>query len=217
MVVDAMLDPLIVLWDSFITALPGAIAFIVILIVGYIIAWAVGKLVREALYRTKVDKWIKAELKWSVGHSGLSAIIGTIIRWWIFIVFFASAVQLLQLGVLSDMLVKLAGWLPNAIVAVVMLLFGWIAGDFVASRAKHEKIKAANLFGDLVKIVIVLFVGVMALGQMGIQLQLAEKTLLLIVAGIMLGVAIAIGIGFGNALKDSGTAKGIIEGIKKRV
>ena len=215
MVVEEMIDPLVSLWNSFVMALPGAIAFILILAVGYLIAWVIGRVVKEALYRTKIDKWVKSELKWSVGHAGLSVIIGTIVRWWIFIVFFASAVQLLQLGVLSDMLTKLAEWLPKAIVAVVMLLFGWIAGDFVAQRARHEKIKAANLFGDIIKIVIVVFIAIMAFSQMGIELGLAEKAILIILAGIMLGLAIAIGIGFGNALKDS--SKGIVESIKRRI
>lgn len=215
MVIDEMINPLVNLWNSFIIALPGALAFILVLVVGYLIAWAIGRAVKEVLYRTKIDKWVKGELKWSVGQAGISTIIGTIVRWWIFIIFFASAVQLLQLGILSDMLVNLAQWLPNAMVAIVMLLFGWIAGDFVAQRARHEKIKAANLLGDVIKAIIVIFVGIMALRQMGIRLVLAEQAVLIILGGIMLGVAIAAGLAFGNAFKDS--AKGIVDGIKKRI
>ena len=110
-------------------ALPGFIAAIIVIILGYaiaaIISWAIVKLLRGIDLDKRIQKYTKAE--W--GKAQISGILGAIIKWYIFIVFIGTAVELVDLGVLSGFLITIANWLPNLIVAVVLVLLALLLLD----------------------------------------------------------------------------------------
>lgn len=216
MTTEMLLDPLTTLWESFVNVLPGVSACIVIFVLGLLVAWIVGKVTKGILIGTGLDRWAsKTKISRSLGGVSLSVILSTILKWWVFIAFFAAAVEVLNLGVLSDMLVKLASWMPGAIVATLVVIFGWVGADWVASKVRKKEVKGSYLFGDIIKIVIVVFIVLIALRQIGIRISLAETTVIIILGGIMLGVAIAIGIGFGKALQKQ--ADKIVKRIQSRI
>ena len=121
-----ILDPLYTLWISFGKILPGLIAAIIILIIGYFIALIIGHVVRIILEKIGLDtKMRKAKLMKAVGHTHLPNILGEIVKWYIFIIFLQQAVALLQLGTLTLLLDRFVTWLPNVIAGVLIILFGF--------------------------------------------------------------------------------------------
>lgn len=209
-----ILNPLVELWNSLVEALPGAASAVIIIVVGYLVAVLIGYLLKELLLRTGFDRWLtKSKLNKAIGGASLSVIIGTLAKWWVFVAFLAPAASSLSLGEISILLVKLANWLPNLFVAVIIFLFGLIVADYSADRIKHRKAKGAYLAADIIKFVIIVFILIIVLGQLGVRIAFAENIFLIIIAGLVLAMALALGISFGFALRNE--AQGLIKKFKK--
>ena len=75
----------------------------------------------------------------------------------------------------------------------------------------ETKTAGANIIATILKVVILIVVGITALSQIGIDISFAESSFLIVLAGIML----AIGLGFGLAMKED--AKTAIKAIRKKL
>jgi len=202
---EAIASPLINLWASFVNLLPGLIAAIIIIAIGYVIAYIIGHAIRILLQKIGLDKQIaKARLTQAVGSLRISALLGEITKWYIFIVFLQSAVDLLNLGTLSTLLSTFVEWLPNVIAAILVMVFGLIIAHFVAMKIReHSEIKGVKITSNAVKVVIVFIAAIIALEQIGIDVSILSNAFLILLGGLTLGVALAIGLSFGLGTKGS--------------
>ena len=211
---EPLLDPFIILWNNFIGFLPGLIVAIVILIVGYFVGVALGYVVKRIVNILKVDEHLKkANLKKSIGHLDVSHLSGGIVKWYIFVIFLGIASDFLNITAVSELFRNLSEWFPSLIVAVILMLFGFVFADFAEDRILHAKKKGVRLFGSLAKALIIIFIALIALEQINVKVAFATNTALIIIGAIALAVALVIGIGFGLAFKDE--AKGLIAKVKK--
>lgn len=211
---EALLNPLTQLWNNIVNVVPGILAAAVVVVVGYIIAAAFGLLFHRFLEATRVDSHLKkAGLSHSIGFVNLSNLGGALLKWYIFALFLVQATGFLRLGELSSHLSRLANWLPSLFAAVIIMLVGLILSDMVADRMLHAKRKGVRIASSVVRWFAIIFVALIALQKIGIDVSFATNTILLMVAGGALGIAIAFGIGFGFAMKDE--AKGVIKHLKK--
>lgn len=210
-----ILNPLISLWNGFINILPGIVAAIIILIIGYFVALGLGHLVKIILEKTGLDNYMaKAKMAKVVGHLRLSGVLGEITKWYVFLIFIQSAVELLNLGALSSILNEFVLWLPNVIVAAIIIIFGIALSHFIGMKIEeHTDIKGTRFLTKILKFVILFIVIVIALQQMGIDASILENTFLIIVGALAIGIAVALGIGLGGALKIE--SKEIVTDIKE--
>ena len=212
---QAVIDPLVVLWGSFVNFLPGLIAALVIAFVGYIVSHIVYVLVNSLLLKCKLDYWMKQHnLQKSIGKLSVSHLLAVIVKWYIFVIFLAEAVRFIQMGVLSLLLQGFIQWLPQLIAGVLIITFGVVFADFVADRILATKTKWCNCVASIVKFVIVIFTVVVALQAMGMFFGIAETTFLIVVTGVVFSLALALGIGFGLGLKNE--AASMVKGFRKR-
>jgi len=215
MAVVNILDPIVALWNSLVNALPGIAAAVVIIVFGYIVSLIVGYVVKEILLRTGFDRWLtKSKLNKAIGGASLSVILGTLTKWWVFIAFLAPAASALRLGEISTLLVRLANWLPNLLVAIIIFLFGLIVANYASNMVRLKKLKGAGLAADVIKWVTMILVLIISLGQLGVKIGFAENVFLVILAGIVIALALAIGISFGSALKED--ARGLLRRYRMR-
>lgn len=210
----ALLDPLVVIWNSFADALPKVLGALIILIIGYLVASLVGYLVLKLLEKSKIDEQLKKSgLAHSIGFLKISGVGGGLVKWYVFAVFLLEAARTLDLGSISTLLENFAQWLPNLLVAIIILLIGLIISDYFADRMLHAKRKGVRFSSTLVRWVLVVFFIIAALEQARIQISLAENVLIVVAAGISLAFGLAFGLGFSYAIKDE--AKKIIKDIRK--
>jgi len=212
--ISQMGSALVTLLNNTLLALPGIVAAILVLILGYIIAAIIGWVVRELLERVDLDKRLhkicKAEVCREVALAGIS---GTIIKWYVFIIFLGTSAQLVDLGVLTGFIQTLVNWLPNVIVAVIFVLLSLLLGEYVEHKVVETRIKGAHLFGQILYVAIVTLVGIISLNQIGIDVSLLENIVLAVVGGLSIGVALALGISLGLGLKDE--AKKFVKELRK--
>jgi hypothetical protein len=211
------LDPILNLWNTFITYLPGLVGAILVLILGYFIGVLVGHGVRKAIEKTKLEEWIEKTGRIdALGGIKPPRLVGTLVKWWIFIAFLAPAANMVKLAALESLLKGLAVWLPHLLAGIVIIIVGLIIADFAAdSVSGAKKLKGIKLISPLVRVLILVYFITIALQEMGIRLVLAETTLLIFVGGIVLALSITIGIGFGFAFRKQ--AEKILTNIEKKI
>ena len=209
-----ILNPLISLWNGFVGVLPGIIAAIIVLIIGYFVALGVGHAVKVLLEKAGLDGYLeRSKFAKGVGHFNLSRILGEVTKWYIFLIFIQSGVDLLRLGTLSSLLNEFVRWLPNVIVAAIIVIFGVALAHFVSMKIEeHTKTKGVRFFSKLIKIVIYYVVLVISLEQIGVEASILENTFLILIGALAVGIAVALGIGLGKAMQPEG--KEIVKDLK---
>lgn len=215
--VEEVTGPFLRLFYGVIDAVPGVIAAILILIVGYIVAWVLSKIVGGILKRVRFDKWVlhKTNLSKVIGEFRLSHFLEVLTKWYVFILFLPAAANVIKLGAVQNFLLDVAMWIPQVILAVIVGLLGLMAADYVGMKIVETKARAAGAVALAARIVIWVFTALIVLDQIGVRIDVARNSVLIIVAGIMFGLALMFGIGFGLALKDE--AKKMIASVRKKL
>lgn len=216
-ILEQVTSPFLRLAYGVIDAVPGIIAAILILAVGYLVAWILGRIVGGILDKVKFDKWVlhKTNITHVLGEFRLGHFLELITKWYVFILFLPAAANVINLGAVQNFLIDIAVWIPKVIVAVVLGLIGIMAADYVALKIKETRAKSAGVIASSAKTVILVFTAIIALDQIGVKIDFATNSLLIVLAGIMLGLALMFGIGFGLAMKDD--ARKMIGDIKRKL
>jgi hypothetical protein len=208
-------NPFVYFWNAAVQYLPGIVAAIIILIIGYLIAMVVGFVIRKIVEHTKLDDFLvkkKIEKPHVLGGARLSSIIGRLLKWWVFIIFLTPAANVIKLGSLADILTKLALWLPHLIAAVVIMVVGLLVAEFLANIPLHAKqLEGMKAVAVAIKVVVLVFFALISLREIGINIVLAETTLMMLIGGIILIFVIGFGVGLVKP------AQALIEGWMKKI
>ncbi|OHA76425.1 MAG: hypothetical protein A3J30_00120 [Candidatus Wildermuthbacteria bacterium RIFCSPLOWO2_02_FULL_47_9c] len=204
--------------DAFRDLLSGVVSFvpllifaILVLLVGWFIAVGVGRLVADLLTRIKFNQvfergnWkealAKADLK--VDPAGF---IGGIFKWVLVIVFLLAAVEILGFEQFAGFLRDVLAYLPNVIVAALILVVAIIVAD-IAEKVVRASVEGAKIgHGQFISSVVKWFIWIFALFSALLQLDIAvlpvQVLIQTFVQGIGYGVALAVAIAFGLGGKD---------------
>jgi uncharacterized membrane protein YfbV (UPF0208 family) len=180
--------------------LPNLIGAIVILIIGYMIAKLLEKVIRKALNRARFDRAMHNS---SAGNT-ISRIIespsrlgGRIAFWLVFIGAISLAVSALNLPVLNDLLSSVYSYVPNVIAAVAIFL---VASAISAGAAAFVlrvmgRTAIAKLIATAIPAIAMSLAVFMILSQLGIAKDIVNILFTAIVGAIALGLALAFGLG----------------------
>jgi hypothetical protein len=212
-----IIDPLIKIWEGLITTVPGIVAALIILIVGYLVAWVIGFILDKALHQIKLDKLLveKTHVGELLGDFRLTHFLAMITKWYVFILFLPPAASLISLPPLSSFLSSVALWIPNIILAVIIALVGFMAAHYTEWKILDTRAKTGRIVAYAAKVIIIVFTLLIVLDQIGVKIAIAQTSFIVVLAGVMLAIALMLGIGFGMAFKDE--AKGIITQLKRKI
>lgn len=188
---------------SLVAALPSLISALVLLIVGWVISSVVARIVATVLQRVGADRLLAQHGGKVYGPSTarfkVSDIAALVVKWLIRLVFLIAAANLLGLPQVSILLNQILLWLPNLIVAVIILLVAPIIGravrGAVESGGSGMGFSNASLLGRIAEIAIIAFAVVIAVNQVGIAANLINILFLGIVAALALAFGLAFGLG----------------------
>jgi mechanosensitive ion channel-like protein len=188
--------------DTIFSYLPKILAFLIILIVGYIIAKVVKAVLNKILDKVKVDQKLQhgkaGEMVVKVSPGGKpSHLIGATAFWIIFLFALSSAIWALQIPALTTFMNQVLAFLPNVIAALlIFIVAAVIAGAVVAAV---QKTMGDTSTGKLVQTVVpglVMAVAVfMILTQLGIAPQIVIITYAALIGMLALAGALAFGLG----------------------
>ena len=210
----AIIEPLKFLAYEFTGAIPNIFYTAVVILFGYLLGWLLGNAVSHALHKMKFDeKFKQLHVFKPLEKIKISKVIGWITKWYTFVVFAAAGANYINLYPITDIAMKFSEWFPMLLIALAIALFGAIIAEYVHKLIAHVSIKESKVLANIAKYVILSIFIIMALDQV-IDISVLEKSMLMIVGGFSIGIAIAVGIAFGLALKDE--AASWVEQVKKK-
>lgn len=184
---------------------PKLIIALVIFIIGWIVAVALGKVVEQIVKALKVDVALKSigadePLERAGMKLDAGAFLGGLVRWFVILVFVLAAIDVFGLTQVTEFLrgVVLV-YIPQIIVAALILVAAALLAD-VAQRVVEGSAKAAHLpssglLGGMTKWSIWVFAILAALYQLGIAGPFVQTLFTAFVAMLALAGGLAFGLG----------------------
>jgi len=132
--------------DGLLGFLPNLLGFLIILVIGYLIARLVKGILTKALEKVGVDKALHSGpagphvARLSPGASP-AALIAGVVFWFIFLFVLSAAISALKIPAVTAFMNEVLAYLPNVIAAVIIFV---IAGVIAAAAGGA----AAKLMGD---------------------------------------------------------------------
>jgi len=200
----AVVDTLTQAYNQVVLLAPRVGAMLVVLVVGYIVARlagkAIGKLSEKVGLQAAAERSGLAE---SMQHMGIQrnvpAIVGALIFWLLMCVFVMAGFNILGLEKLSVAMQKLVDYIPNVLVATVVVVIGLLVASFlrgvVATSADRIGITYAGQLAAACYYVLALLTFIAAFNQLGINFGLLDNLILITVAGLALGFGLSFGLG----------------------
>jgi len=207
------------IWFRLIEAVPGILGAVLILLLGFFIVKALGKVIAKLAQKLYLDKAMEvAGVKKVLDKTGLkitvSQILGLLFTWFFYAVILVAAADVMGLAQVSEYLNQVVLYLPNIIIATVILILGLIIANFLLTLVK-ETARAANLpsadtLARLAQVAVIVFSVMAALIQLGVAKELIQ----ILFTGMVFMVALAGGLAFGLAGKDR--AKEILDKLEHK-
>ena len=201
--------------------IPNLIVALIILFIGWAIGVAIGKAISHFMKVIKFDDALaRAGVEDLVKKSGLNLnsghFLGSLVKYFIIVVFLIASFDVLGLSQVTAFLQQVVvGYLPQLIIAVLILLVGGVVGDvlsrIVTASSRTAGIHQANFLGVVSKWAVWVFAILVALSQMGI----AGAFIQTLFTGFVVAVSLALGLSFG--LGGQGAAARTIERIQNEI
>jgi len=184
--------------------LPILLGALVILIVGWIVARAIRRildwLLKTIRFDTLADKaGISAILR--KGDLKISAreVVSSLVYWLVIIMVLVMVVNALGLPKASDVLASLFAYVPNVIAALLVLVVAMFLASFVSgivhTAAGNANLPRPEIFAGVSRWAIIIFAVTISLGELGIATLLVTTTFNIILGGVCLALALAFGLG----------------------
>jgi len=183
--------------------LPRLIVMLVIALVGWVIAYLLKVIVRSALRLTKFSKLSEnsgaSQLLHQAALPTSTELASRFVFWVAWVGFVLLGVSVLGIAGLQEYISRFFLFLPRLFAALVILFFGFLAANFFSRAALlaavNANVRSSRMLSTSIRVIISIF----ALSMVFEVLGVAEQTMLIAFGtafgAIMLGLAIAFGIG----------------------
>jgi small-conductance mechanosensitive channel len=202
--IDIFVASLTSFWTQLASFIPQLLGAIVALVLG----WMLAKLARTGVMRLltllKFDKATeKSGLETFMKHADLelsvASVLGNLIYWLIILVMIVTVANSLGLQMVADLFNKVVLYIPNVIVAILVLVFGTILARFInrmvfawLSNMEFDGALTVSTFSEYAMMVFVFF---MAMEQLQIANELLTAAFIIAFGAVGLAFAIAFGLG----------------------
>src|SRR3954466_9254199 len=188
--------------DAFFAFIPKLVGFLVVLLIGYIIARVVKGIVTKLLDRVGVDRALHS------GASGQyvnkvapdvrpSSLIGSLAFWFLFLGAVAIAVSQLGIAALDNFVAAIGAYIPNISAAVlIFVIAGAVAaaiGGLVARTMGDTP--TGKVVGSVVPVLVMAIAAFMILNPLQIATGIVTITYAALIGGVFLAMALAFGLG----------------------
>jgi hypothetical protein len=201
---EALLTSFSAALAMFLSAIPRLIAFAVILIIGWIIASLIAKgvaaLLRAVRFNDLAHRSGFSNFVQSMGiHTDSAGLIANVAKWFVRLIALVVAFDALGLPAVSQVLQQLLLWLPNLVVALVILVLAGLAANAVSSIVRGATAEAGfsnpGMLATVARFAIWTFAIVVAINQLGIATTLVNTLFMGFVGALALAAGLAFGLG----------------------
>ena len=188
--------------SRFASLLPGIMAIVVAMIVSIPVAWILAVILRRSLHGLDFDRrvaqWGPGVAEWSPRKSPTLLVTRTV-GCTIIIIGFLIGISAFDTALPSQMVYQLFAYVPNLVAAVLVLLAGSVIARFLARSvligAVNMNLQYARLLSAGVKWLVTVLAVTMALEHLGIGTGIIRLAFGILFGGIVLALALAVGLG----------------------
>ena len=204
---DVIILSLQQVWTSVASFVPMLFGSLLIFFIGVVIAMTIGQLVEQIVKGLKIDDMLrKLDFEKTLEKAGWkmdsAAFLGGMVKWFFMIVFLLAAANILGLTQVGDFLRDVLLYIPNVVIAALILIIAAIVADVVERILRGSLLAMGHhgsLVAPLVRWSIWIFAFIAALLQLGIAVTLIQT----VVTGLVAAIALATGLAFGLGGKDA--------------
>lgn len=199
-----VIDALTKIVYDIVNFIPRLVNGLIILVVGYVVALLVRRIVSFVLRRVKFDPLVeRAGLTGALKGLGVKAPLSYILVQSIFVLlllsFLITSARLMGLEPVAQVFEKLLAFLPTLLAALVVFLIGGIAAQFlgntVTALAAGAGVNTPARLGKIVQYLVSVFVVIIALGVLGMDTALLVTAVTIMIGAFGLALALALGLG----------------------
>jgi hypothetical protein len=208
---NAILVPLEDLLAQIYGFLPNLFAMVLILLVGFVVGFLTKSLLVFFLKLLRFDR-----LSYRMGFSNLlskagvrrspTELIGVFLYWVLFFVFIMLAISALKLEALDALISRFFFFLPNVIAGVILFFVGYLISIFIERTVLITAVNAGFEFARLlargVQLLVLVFFLAIALELIGVGRNIVVATFTIIFGGVVLALALAMGLGGRDLARD---------------
>ncbi len=205
---DAVTTSLAGLWFQLISFVPNVIIAVVVFLVLWSIAIALGRLVEKVLVVLRINSAFESVggLRRAVEQAGLkldvARFVGELFKWFLIIVALLASTDILGLTQVSQFLQAVLLYIPNVVVAAIILVISVVLANFVYRTVLASVEAAGFTSGGAVAAISKWAILIFALFAALLQLNVATQLLQTFLTAFFAMVAIAGGLAFGLGGKD---------------
>ena len=196
--------------------LPGVLALFLILLVTLIVAavvrFGLRRLLRGIDFDNLVVQWGFQEISEWAPRQQPTLLITRIVSWSILILGLLLGISALDAALPSLLVVRVFEYIPNIIAAFLVLAVGTFAARFLARNvlisASNMRIQSARLLSLGVKWMLLVLAAAMALQHLGIGGSIVTLSFAILFGGIVLALALAVGLGSKDMVSRSWEQQG---------
>jgi hypothetical protein len=201
---DTLLEPLHAMLLSIGAFLPRLAIALLAVIAGWLLAkaarFAVVKTLRAINFNVLTERAGLDEFLRQGGiRSDTTDIFGVLVYWLIVLAALVVAFNTLGLNYITELLRQVVMFVPRLLVALVILAFGAYFARFIAGAVmaycRNVGIQDSDVLGRVAQYAILAFVVLIALEQIQIGGDIIRHSFLILLAGTVLALALAFGIG----------------------
>ena len=196
-------------FSSFMMFVPNLVGALILLVIGWFIAGIVARLIHKALLMVGFERAVAHSGAHSfLGSSGIvstgspwtaSMILAEMAKWFIRLIFVQAAANVLHMPQVTAIISSIILYIPNVIVATIVLVVGAMAARFLAQAVRGSMtgrgLGNPNLFATITQYAVLGFAVVVAVNQLGIAAVLVNTLFIGLVASLAIAVGLAFGLG----------------------
>jgi hypothetical protein len=201
---DAIMVSLTTALAMFFGAIPKVLAFLVILIIGWIVAallaGAVAALLRAVRFNDLAQRSGIAGFVHNMGvRKDAAGLLADVAKWFVRLIVLVVAFDALGLPAVSQVLGQLLLWIPNLVVALVILVIAGLAANALYGLVRGATTSAGfgnpDLLANIARIAVWAFAIVVAVNQLGIATTLVNTLFMATLGALALALGLAFGLG----------------------
>lgn len=188
----------------FMAAIPKVIAFVLILMIGWFIASLIAKAVAVVLRKIKFNQiaeraGIAGFVQSMSVETDSAGLLAGIVKWFIRLITLVVAFDALSLPAVSEFLRQVLLWIPNLVVALVVLVIGGLAAKALSKLVKGTAEKAgfdnSDVLATIASVSVWTFAILIAVNQIGVGATLVNTLFMAAVGALALASGLAFGLG----------------------
>jgi hypothetical protein len=201
---EALTASLATALSLFLGAIPRIIGFLVIVVLGWLIsgllAAGVAALLRAIRFNVLAQNSGFQGFIYNMGlRTDPSGLIANIVKWFVRLIVLVVAFDALGLPAVSEVLQQFLLWIPNLIVAVVVLVIAGLAANALSNLVRGSTAQAGfdnpDLLATIARVAVWAFGIVVAVNQIGVAQELVNTLFMGFVGALALAAGLAFGLG----------------------